>query len=161
MVSMRKIMHFASPEKHYICDAAIIWCYDNRFDAAHNKLLKRLGILRSDFICIAGGAKSLVSPRSESDRQFLLDQVRTSITLHRTRTVMLMVHSDCGAYGGLGAFKSAEDEAFHHRDELRKAAAIMKNAIPDIAVRAFFVDFEGVWEVNLTQQESALKIRPT
>jgi hypothetical protein len=75
---------------------------------------------------------------------------------------MLMVHSDCGAYGGLEAFKSAEDEALHHRAELRKASASLKNAIPGLMVRAFFVDFEGVWEVNLAAEgESTLKIRPT
>jgi len=157
---MRKILHFASPEKHYICDAAIVWCYDNRFESTHRKLLKRLSVLRSDSICIAGGAKSLVSPHVEGDRQFLLDQIRISIQLHGTQTVMLMLHSDCGAYGGLSAFKSAEEEALHHRADLRKATALLKEQFPDLTVRAFFVDFEGVWEVNTSGEESALKTRP-
>jgi carbonic anhydrase len=33
--------------------------------------------------------------------EFVLEQIRKSIRLHGTRRVILMVHSDCGAYGGL------------------------------------------------------------
>ena len=35
---------------------------------------------------------------------------------------MLMVHSDCGAYGGLQAFEGNEErEAANHESELRRA----------------------------------------
>lgn len=50
---------------------------------------------------MAGGAKSLASPEHEADREFLLAQVEKSIRLHGTDRVILMLHSDCGAYGGL------------------------------------------------------------
>src|SRR6476661_8925358 len=98
---MRKVFHFDSPRNKYQCDAAILWCFDNRFDLAFRKFLMRNGIVNTDPIKIAGGAKSLASPEQESDREFVLDQIRKSIRLHDTRHVILMVHSDCGAYGGL------------------------------------------------------------
>jgi hypothetical protein len=50
-----------------------------------------------DPIKIAGGAKCLASPEPESDREFVLDQIRKSMRLHETKRVILMVHSD-GAY---------------------------------------------------------------
>src|SRR5277367_2883673 len=98
---MRKVFHFDSPREKYHCDAAIVWCFDNRFELGFRKFLHKIGVNYSDPIKIAGGAKSLASPTQESDREFVLDQIRTSMRLHDTKRVILMLHSDCGAYGGL------------------------------------------------------------
>jgi hypothetical protein len=148
---LKKIFHFDAPRARYLCDAAVVWCYDHRFQLGFTKFLKRLGILYSDPIKIAGGAKSLASPAQESDRQFVLDQIRTSIRLHGTRLVILMLHSDCGAYGGLdGGFGGdASLEAQRQEEELRRAADYLRQAIPDIEVQAYFADFEGIWAVDL------------
>jgi carbonic anhydrase len=142
-----KVYHSDAPRDKYQCDAAVVWCFDNRFQLGLTKYLKRQGIINTDPIKVAGGAKSLASPEHETDRDFLLDQLRKSIRLHGTKLAILMVHSDCGAYGGLaGAFKGdVAAEAAHHEEELRKAAACVREAIPGVEVRTYFVDFEGVW----------------
>ena len=143
---MKKLFHFDSPRDHYHCDAAIVWCYDNRFDLGFQKFLKKSGVERPDAIKIAGGAKSLASPKQESDREFILDQIRTSMKLHGTTRAILMLHSDCGAYGGLAAFGGDEQAEFrNHREELDRAASYLKQAIPGLEVQAYFVNFEGVW----------------
>ena len=147
---MRKLFHFDSPREKYRCDAAIVWCFDNRFDLAFRKFLKQIGVQYSDPIKVAGGAKCLASPSQESDREFVLDQIRTSIRLHETKRVILMLHSDCGAYGGLEAFDGdLQAEADHHRDELKLAKASLAAAIPEVQVDAYFVNFEGVWEPKM------------
>ena len=148
---MKKVFHFDAPREQYICDGAIIWCFDNRFELGFRKFLKHTGVLCADPIKIAGGAKSLASPKSEADREFVLDQIRTSMRLHGTRRVILMVHSDCGAYGGLlGGFGGDPlAEAEHLRRELHLAAANLRRAIPELQVDGYFVDFEGVWEALL------------
>jgi carbonic anhydrase len=69
--------------------------------------------------------------------------------LHGTKTVILMLHSDCGAYGGLKAFDSAEMEAENHRQEMHRAARYLKEKFPQLEIKAFFVDFSGVWEADL------------
>jgi carbonic anhydrase len=143
---MRKVLHFDSPREHYHCDAAVVWCYDHRFELAFRKLLKRIGVVRPDSIRIAGGAKCLATPGNDSEREFVLDQIRKSKRLHGTDRVVLMVHSDCGAYGGLAAFKGdTQAEARHHADELRRAAECLRQALPELSVVCYFVDFEGVW----------------
>jgi hypothetical protein len=151
MVLMQKVFHFDAPREKYHCDAAVIWCFDNRFQLGFSKFLKRLGVLNSDPVKIAGGAKSLASPERETDREFVLDQIHKSIRLHGTKRVILMLHSDCGAYGGLvGGFGGdASAEARHHEDELRRASDWLRNAIPGIDIHAYFVDFEGIWAVDL------------
>jgi len=144
---MEKVFHFESPREKYACDAAVVWCFDSRFDLGFRKYLKRSGIVNADPIKIAGGAKCLASPDNDTDRDFVLDQIRTSIRLHGTKRVILMVHSDCGAYGGLEAFKNdTAAEAEHHRQELHRAARNLREAIPGIEVEGYFVDFEGVWK---------------
>jgi carbonic anhydrase len=154
MFMMNKVFHFDAPREKYHCDAAIVWCFDNRFQLGFAKFLKRQGVVNSDPIKIAGGAKSLASPEQETERQFVLEQIRKSIRLHGTRLVILMVHSDCGAYGGLaGGFGGdARTEAQHHEEELQRAADCLKKAIPRIDVQAYFVDFEGIWAVELPTQ---------
>ena len=147
---MKKVFHFDSPREKYECDAVILWCFDNRFELAFRKFLRRIGISNSDPIKVAGGAKCLASPEHEMDRDFVLDQIRTSIRLHGTRRAILMVHSDCGAYKGLqGGFQGdRQAEAENHCRELQRASVNLRNAIPEIVVNAYFVDFEGVWEVE-------------
>jgi hypothetical protein len=148
---VKKVFHFAAPRDKYHCDAAILWCFDNRFELGFRKFLKRIGVVNSDPIKIAGGAKVLASPERESDREFVLDQIRKSMRLHGTRRVILMVHSDCGAYGGLaGAFRGdAAAEAAHHERELQLAAANLRFAIPNVEVAGYFVDFEGIREAEV------------
>ena len=147
---MKKLFHFDAPRERYVCDAAIIWCFDNRFELGFRKFLQRLGVIYWDAIKIAGGTKCLASPDRDSDRDFVLDQIRISMRLHQTRRVILMQHSDCGAYGGLDAFgndRAAERQ--NHVAELRKAAKVITDAIPGLTVDCYFVDFEGVWSTEM------------
>jgi len=115
------------------------------------KFLKRIGVIYPDPIKVAGGAKCLASPEGSADCEFVLDQIRKSIRLHQTTRVILMVHSDCGAYGGLEeAFDGdRERELQHLRDDLKRAIAHLSKAIPGLKIDAYFVDFEGVWEPRL------------
>jgi carbonic anhydrase len=153
---MKKVFHFDSPREWYVCDAAIVSCFDSRFDVGFSKFLKRQGVTNPDPIRIAGGAKALASPDRESDRAFVVEQLLKSVNLHGTKRVILMLHSDCGAYGRLAKFKGdAAAEAAHHQRELQRAAEYLKQAIPGIEVEACFVDFEGIWEVEVETPEAA------
>lgn len=145
---MKKLFHFDSPREPYVCDAAIVWCFDNRFELGFRKFLRHIGVVNSDPIKIAGGAKTLAAPGPERD--FVIEQIRASIRLHGTKRAILMLHSDCGAYGGLEAFnRDVRAEFLHHRDELHRAAAALKAAISGIEVDVYFVDFDGVWTTEL------------
>jgi carbonic anhydrase len=148
---MRKVFHFDAPRDRYVCDAAVVWCFDNRFELGFRKFLQRLGVQYWDAIKIAGGTKCLASPDREADRDFVMNQIRISMRLHQTRRVILMLHSDCAAYGGLEAFNSdPHAERINHREELRKATRMLAAAIPELTVEGYFVDFEGVWTAEVT-----------
>src|SRR5712664_3023142 len=137
---MEKIFHFDSPPKQAIADAAVLCCFDQRIRLAVHKFLQRQGILRPDMIVVAGGAKTLASPRNDFERDFILEQVRMSIRLHQTERVLVMSHSDCATYGGLAHFKGdMQAEAEHHRAELLRAGDLLTANFPDISVEPFFV----------------------
>ena len=132
---MEKVFHFDSSADQYFADAAVLCCFDERIRIAVGKFLQRRGIQRPDMIVVAGGARTLASPRNDFERDFILEQVRMSILLHRTERVFLMSHSDCATYGGLAAFGgSPEKEAAHHRKELRRAAELIKDRFPEVRV---------------------------
>ena len=65
---MRKIFHFDSPSAPYVADAAVLCCFDHRIGTAVRKFLKKQAIERADMIVVAGGAKTLASPRNDSNR---------------------------------------------------------------------------------------------
>jgi carbonic anhydrase len=146
---MHKVFHFDSPSGQYVADAAVLCCFDHRINMAVRKFLKKQGIERPDMIIVAGGAKTLASPRNPFEQDFILEQVRMSIRLHQTNRILVMSHSDCATYGGLAHFKGDRDaEANHHRSELLRAKDLLKATFTNISVEPYFVKFDGVWQVN-------------
>jgi hypothetical protein len=146
---MRKVFHFDSPSGPYVADAAVLCCFDHRISRAVRKFLKKQGIERADMIIVAGGAKTLASPRNDFEQEFILEQVRLSIRLHQTERVLVMSHSDCATYGGLAHFNGDRDaEAEHHRAELLRAKDLLTKSFANISVEPYFVKFDGVWRVN-------------
>lgn len=154
---MEKVFHFDSPPAPYVADAAVLTCFDQRIRLAVNKFLQRRGILRPDMIVVAGGAKTLASPRNDFERDFILEQVRMSILLHGTKRAYLTCHSDCATYGGLAAYSGdVEAEANHHFEELERAADLVKTRFPELQVECFLVNFEGVFVNDAQNRRQAL-----
>jgi carbonic anhydrase len=158
---VQKVFHFDSPPEPYVADAAVLCCFDERIRMAVNKFMRRRGIVRPDMIVVAGGAKTLASPRNDFERDFILEQVRLSIELHAARQVWLMSHSDCATYGGLAAFKGDRNaESAHHRNELQRAAELVQSKFPDAEVSCFFVTFEGIWQSEIEATAEVVQTQP-
>lgn len=45
---MTKVLHFDASRGKYHSDAAVVWCFDNRFQLGFTEFLKRQGIVNSD-----------------------------------------------------------------------------------------------------------------
>lgn len=154
---MRKVFHFDSSPAPYVAEAAVLCCFDHRINLAVRKFLQRNAITHPDMIIVAGGAKTLASPRNDFERDFILEQIRLSINLHACRRVILMSHSDCATYGGLARFKGdGETESVHHKAELQRAAELVASEFPAVAVETYFVKFDGIWE---SKEESGAEPR--
>ncbi len=153
---MKKIFHFDSEPEAYIADAAVLCCFDQRIRLVTNKFLQRKGILRPDMIIVAGGAKTLASPRNDFERDFILEQIRLSMQLHKATRILVMSHSDCATYGGLAAFNGdTQTEAAHHKSELRRVVQLLHARFPGLRVEPYFIKFDGIWE--LLSEEDLLR----
>lgn len=145
----KKIAMADAPRNHYHADAAVVWCFDDRFRGLLAAFLEAKHIMHKDLICIAGGLKTLASPEKESDRDFVLSQIQGSMALHNTKTVFLMAHSDCGKYGGFKVFGGDENKELEHiYREAKKAEEYLKARLPsEIRIESVFADFDGVYQL--------------
>src|SRR5258708_3693122 len=111
---------FQSSREHYQADACILWCFDDRFSGLLEDFKKKRNFKHTDVIECAGGAKALAAD-SGPERDFILNQIGASVRLHRAPLAVLMVHIDCGGYGGSEAFRNDSSAEYgHHESELVK-----------------------------------------
>jgi hypothetical protein len=137
---MEKVFHFDSPPEIYRADACVIACFDARFDLAVRKFLKWRGVVTFDHVKIPGGVKSLAAPERDTDRDFVLRMVRTSMRLHGCGRVLMVAHRECGAYPGAPADAIIADAV--------RAAEFLRASEPSLAVECYFADFDGVYRIG-------------
>lgn len=144
----RQITPVGMSRGHYTARAVVVWCFDYRCADALDVFLQAMHLRSVDIVEIAGGAKTLASPAKEEYREFVSEQIALSRKLHRSPEVYIMLHSDCGTYGGLKAFRDADAEAARYEAEFGEAEDFLRETFGDaLPIRRIFVDFEGVWEI--------------
>jgi hypothetical protein len=143
-------IQYQSPKEHYTADACVAWCFDARFSGAYDAFLAARGFRpdKIDLVKAAGGAQAFALDGG-ADREVALSQIAKSIKLHHTNRVALMVHMDCGAYGGSKAFDDDHQKEWdHHVAELSKAKTFIQQNFPEITtIESWIADFDGVHAV--------------
>lgn len=115
----------------HTCSSALLRCIDFRLEPAIHDFLVSRGLAGDcDVISFAGATKGLAQDASS----VLADQLKLSKKLHDIKTVVLMNHTDCGAYGGRAAFQDEEAERNHHRKDLAEAQRRVCDALEDVRV---------------------------
>ncbi len=133
----------------HTCSTLIIHCIDFRLGKPIKEYLGKQGLLGDcDIVSIAGATQNLVSPKNPSDVDLVLRQIDIATRLHNIQKVILMNHTDCGAYGGRSAFSSQEEENTSHVGDMQKAASIITEKYPTIAVECILADIHEDGEVN-------------
>lgn len=142
------VSHKTNPD-HYVADACIVWCFDDRFSGALTAFAKAVGMKNYDLVKIAGGANVLSMPENEQGRSFVLNQIEISLKLHHTKRVVLMMHKDCGACGGSKAFGNDEQKELAALKEKLAVAKkfIEENLSQKVPVDIVLVDFEGIMSI--------------
>ncbi|MDO8536805.1 MAG: hypothetical protein Q7R94_01000 [bacterium] len=143
--------HSVHPTRHTPIKACVVWCFDPRFRGTLKKFLSFLGLKERevDPVDLAGGAKWAALDKQKHWKNFLINQIQSSVRLHHAKRVILMTHSDCGGYGGLKAFQhDKEKELKKHARDLKMAARTIKKSLPkNVRIETVFVDFDGVWKI--------------
>jgi len=102
-----------------------------------------------DVVSLAGAAKNIASLKNETDRSFVLNQINLSKQLHDIQEIILMNHTDCGAYGGKNAFASEVEEHNRHKDELNLAKKMIAREHPDLTINTVLAKIDSAGEVTI------------
>lgn len=118
----------------HTCSTAIVHCIDFRLGSAIKNFLEERELLDDcDIISLAGATKDMTVP---------LAQIEISKKLHNIQKVILMNHTDCGAYGGRSAFPSENDENEAHLLSMRRAKDAILAKYPDLEVEIALAKIE-------------------
>ncbi len=133
----------------HTCKALVFHCIDFRFGKAIKKYLEENNLLGNcDIIAVAGAAKNIVASANDADRMFILKQIELSKSLHNIKEVILINHTDCGAYGGRKAFPSRAEEENQHFMDMKKAADIIRAKYPDLRIKSVLANIEDSGEIH-------------
>lgn len=86
-----------------------------------------------------GAMKNISSPKNDSDRNFVLYKIQVALNLHPFKKLILINHSNCGAYHLAGiTFTSEEEEHNFHKTELEKAIKFLEREFPNLEIETHF-----------------------
>ncbi len=126
----------------------IVSCIDYRFWPEALSILEKK-FHSFDLIELAGGAKNIVSPTHQFDKKAVLESIGVAIDLHGAKTLILINHVDCGAYGGSKKFASPKKEEIFHKKELLKAKQICRKIFPELKIKTFFLKKNSLGRVSV------------
>lgn len=124
----------------HTCSTLLMHCMDFRFGKKIKEFMEQNDLLGdADLVSIAGAAKNLVNPETQA---FALRQIEISKDLHGMKRVILMNHTDCGAYGGKKAFTDDKIEYEKLTADLKEAREIIKTKWPELEVKLWLAHID-------------------
>ena len=138
-------------EQRHDCQAVVLHCIDFRFNEELDNYFDRRFPQGYDVISIAGSCKGLLI--DEEHRKFLLEQFQISHKLHHPKTIALVQHEDCAAYGGSKNFGNAVAEEQFHKEESEKAGKLLSRDFPEMQIEGYYAKLSG--EVLSLSDETA------
>jgi carbonic anhydrase len=113
------------------CDALVVHCMDYRLQKFLQPWITvRFGYDNFDIISLAGGVH---------DCETVLKYVQLAVQVHAIKTVCLINHEDCRAYGHDGTYK-------RHRHDLTDAQQKIRALFPGLEVEKFYLHLDGAFE---------------
>lgn len=118
----------------YICT-----CFDPaNLSTLVQKFDEEIGKGKYFFVPEPGGVKNLVDS-NDGARDYVLSKVEIAQTVQPFRRILLINHSQCGAYRMTGVtFANQEEEERFHRQEMEKAAEVLRQRFPGVIVETHY-----------------------
>ncbi len=157
-MTLKQITSVGLKREHYKADALILYCVDHRGKEALDEFTRAKGFKYYDLVQIPGGAKVLIVLGDATrgiiaklfqwvTRWIILGWISTLLRLHHADEIIIVDHIDCGACGGSSAFGGQEGEYQTHERWLGAGRDLLKKEFPGVPVEAYFVDYDGFWQV--------------
>ena len=125
------------------CEAVVLSCIDFRFWRETIEYVeKELAIKNFDFPSLPGAAKAIND--CPSDKDLAMSCISVPCDLHQAKTLVIVNHADCGAYGGSKKFNSdSHAEQMFHQTELIRAKKKIAAEYPDLRIILVYAKLVG------------------
>lgn len=119
----------------------VISCMDFRFRERVARWIAENLNNQADLVGAAGASKAILDPVS---REFLMNMIKIGRDLHGVKTVHVIDHIDCGAYGGSKQHADEPAETDFHAAQLKEAAKLVAEKFPSLVVNTYLMGWEEV-----------------
>jgi hypothetical protein len=132
-------------------DWAVVRCMDGRLNTPLASFLREQGVPEAhDLISLPGGARDLVDPESLASRAL----AEVSIGLHGVRELLLIQHTDCGAYGGRACCGGSEDaDLVYQTRQLERTTQAIRSRHPELQVHPVLIHLRDNGGVEIRSPE--------
>tara|TARA_B100000287_G_scaffold265407_1_gene249671 strand:- start:579 stop:974 length:396 start_codon:yes stop_codon:yes gene_type:complete len=118
-------------------EAMVLSCMDPRFQPKVYKYLKNKKLTgKYSSFTIAGGAIGVTAKRFKKWHSTFLDNLSTSIKLHKIHKLIVINHKDCGAakiVNGKKKFNSVVENRIH-KESFKKIKKVINKKFPNLKV---------------------------
>ncbi|MCK4891335.1 MAG: hypothetical protein KAS78_01570 [Candidatus Pacebacteria bacterium] len=123
----------------HTCKNLLIRCMDFRLNSEVERWTKDSGLFEGGFdvVSVAGACKNLVDG-DEKIKDNFLSNIAVSIELHEVCKIVILHHSDCGAYAQSYNFSSPEEEKIKQVEDMKKAKEIILEKYPNVEIILVF-----------------------
>ncbi|HPV70591.1 MAG TPA: hypothetical protein PKY08_01660 [Candidatus Magasanikbacteria bacterium] len=134
------------------CKSLIVHCMDFRLGEAIKNWLNENHLLNNcDLVSLAGAVKGLINETNLKEAQIILKQIEISVSLHGISQIILMNHTDCGAYGGRESFESSEMEQDTHVRDMKKAKEVIVQNFPDLEIKLILAKMNPLGQISFEE----------
>lgn len=116
------------------CQNIVFHCIDFRLINETNDFIKN-NYGECDIVSVARSGQEIAD-----GNPYLLKQIEISHNLHHSVKVILIHHSDCGAYKGSYQFNSPQEEKEKQVEDLIKIESIIKEKFGDMSVEKIWAE---------------------
>ena len=118
-------------------EAMVLSCIDPRFQPKVYKYLKNKKLIgKYSSFTIAGGAIGVTAKRFKKWHSTFLDNLSTSIKLHKIHKLIVINHKDCGAakiVNGKKKFNSVVENRIH-KESFKKIKKVINKKFPNLKI---------------------------
>ena len=118
-------------------EAMVLSCMDPRFQPKVFKYLKAKKLTgKYSSFTIAGAAIGVTHKKFKKWHSTFIDNLSTSIKLHKIKKIIIINHKDCGAakiVNGKNKFNSIIENKIH-RESFKRIKKVLKNRFPTLKI---------------------------
>ena len=114
--------------------ALIIHCSDPRFQSAYRQFIDEIGQYY-DLMVLPGASKAVL------DNKMVLEGIKMLHGLHRFKSIYVLDHAECGAFGPL------ENELKAHKDAFKQASELLKIILPSVSLKGYLLGQSSAQEI--------------